>query len=53
MPHAPPDISGMDFAEPNEVGTLAENTDSSFSSFVLLQDGHSTTVLLRTSVSKR
>src|SRR5262245_31692536 len=50
MPHAP---SGIDFAAPKAVVTLAENTESCFSSFVLWQDGHSTVVPLRTSVSNR
>ena len=43
----------MDFAAPNAVDTLAENTESCFSSLVLLHDGHSTLVPLRTSVSKQ
>lgn len=53
MPHAPPDISGTDFAAPKAVGTLALNTESCFSTFVLLHDGHSTVLPLRTRVSKR
>src|SRR5215831_6034719 len=50
MPQA---SSGIDFAVPKAVGTLAENTESCFSSVVLLHDGHSTVVPLRTSVSNR